>query len=188
MADLQRVRVVWTGDAVTGGGVSTFYFDAAATGFVANLRTFFDGMKSVIAGGVTWTFPGQGDVIDSATGEITGTWTEATPADVNSSGIGVHAQGVGARVTWGTAAIRNGRRVRGSTFLVPLTAGCYADDGTIETGILTLMRGVVSSAITDFDGAARIYSRPDGTQAGAGAAILSGTVPDRVSWLRSRRT
>lgn len=188
MANLARVRVVWSGAPVIGGGVSTFFVDEAATGFLSDIRGFFDAIDLTVTGGITWSFPSTGDLIDIATGELTGSWSETPAADVNSTGSGVHAAGVGTRATWRTSGIRNGRRVVGSTFIVPLHTGSYATDGTIDTATLTLLRNAADSLLTDIAGALRVYSRPSVGVAGQASPVISSNVPDKVSWLRSRRT
>ena len=114
MSIILRVRTVWTGTPVVGGGISTFYFTQSATGMVADLHTFWAAIGNRVPLGVTWTTANTGDLIDDATGALTGTWTDGTSSSVSSSGTGTYAGGVGARILWQTSGIRNGRRVRGA--------------------------------------------------------------------------
>ena len=172
---------------MVGGGVSTFYLEESTTGFLPDIANFFDAIDLTVTGGITWSFPNSGDLIDVATGALSGTWTEAAEADVISTGSGVHAAGVGTRVTWRTSGIRNGRRVVGSTFIVPLHTGSYATDGTIDTSTLTLLRNSAASLVTDLAGAMQIYSRPMPGLVGQASPVTAAVVPDKVSWLRSRR-
>lgn len=188
MANLARVRVEWTGTPVVGSGVSTFYFDEAATGYPADLSTFFDTIKGRIPIGVTIRIPSNGDLIDVASGELTGTWSEAGGSVVVCSGTGNYAAGVGARSKWRTSGIKNGRRVVGSTFLCPLTTGAYDSDGTILAAVLSTLSGATTALVTAVGTDMKIYSRPVAGSGGQASTVVSGEVPDKVSWLRSRRT
>lgn len=188
MANLVRVRTVWTGTPLVGPTVSTFYFDEIHVGFVADLHTFWAAVGNRFPPGITWTTDNVGDLIDVATGELSGTWTDGVPSIISSSGAGSFAQGVGARATWLTSGIRNGRRVKGSTFLVPLTTACYQSDGTIDGAVLGSLSTAAGALVTNSTGEMRIYSRPTDTEPGQDNVVVGGVCPDKVSWLRSRRT
>lgn len=187
MANLARVRTLWTGNPVIGDGVSTFYFDEAHTGFVADVGTFWNSQKASFPAGITWTTPGSGDLIDVATGELSGTWTEAGTSAITSTGPGIFARGVGVRTIWRTSGIRNGRRVQGSTFLAPLVGAMFEADGSPAAAQLTLWRNTAATLVTDSGTNMKIYSRPSPGQAGQANTVISSDVPDKVSWLRSRR-
>lgn len=188
MANLARVRVPWGGTPVTGDGVSTFYFDEAHSGFLSDVRTFFDAWKGWIAGGTTFSFPDTGDLIDVATGELTGTWAEPVAATIVATGIGQWAQGVGTRSVWRTSGIRRGRRVQGSTFMVPLTSGCFTGAGGLDDAIRALMLTASSNLVLASGTNMKIYSQPDAAGAGQQNTVIGAVIPDKVSWLRSRRT
>src|SRR6187455_3059900 len=128
MANVARVRAVWAGAGVTGPGVSTFYFNEIHSGFVSDVATYFNAWSTWIPTGITVTISNTGDLLDVATGQISGTWTDGGTAVATMGGAGVYAQGVGARVKWSTAGIRNGRRVRGSTFMVPTIGAAQQTD------------------------------------------------------------
>ncbi len=186
---MEKIQIAWSGDQVTGPGLSTFYFDEAWGGNkVTALATFFNDIKAFFPTGITWTIPGDGDLINDATGELAGTWTESGATTVTSTAAGNHAQGVGARVVWRTATIRGGRRVRGSTFLVPLVVNAYDSQGTISSAAMTTLTAAVDAFVTTTAGGLVIWSRPRPALAGDAVPVTSGSVPDAVSWLRSRRT
>lgn len=188
MPNLVRVRTEWNGSPVVGPGVSTFYFAEAHTGFVADVAAFFAALITLVPTGVTFTTQNTGDLIDVATGELSGTWTDGTTATAISSGSGAYALGVGARVRWATSGIRNGRRVRGSTFIVPLIAGAYDTAGTLSTPTLNTISTAANALFTGSTPEQRVYSRPAPGLAGQSNTVVGLTVPDKVSWLRSRRT
>ena len=168
--------------------MSTFYVDEAHTGFTADITALFAACGFTLPAGVAITIPNTGDLIDIPTGELSGTWTDGTTGTVTGSGSGVFALGVGIRLQWMTSGIRNGRRVKGSTFLVPTVGGIFATDGTIATTTAGVLQTAVNTYITDMAGNARIYSRPLPGVAGQANTVISGAVPDAVSWLRTRRT
>lgn len=174
---------------MTGGGISTFYSDPAdGTPVLSSLVTFFTAIKGLFPSGITWTIPDGGDLLNPANGELTGTWSESGGGQVTSSGgSGAYAAGVGARVVWRTAAVRGGRRVRGSTFLCPLIASQYESNGTLANAAVSTMEGAAQTLIATATGIV-VWSRPRPALAGAMVPISSAVVPDKVSWLRSRRT
>jgi hypothetical protein len=188
MANLMRYACPWTGSPVVGGGVSTFYLAEGHVGGTAAIAAFFVQVGSGIPPGVTVSVPATGDLMDVASGALTGTWTNGTAAAVTSTGTGVYAAGVGFRFVWPTNGIRRGRRVRGSTFLVPLTAANYQSDGSIlettRAGMLAAAVTLASTLGSDF----KIWSRPVGGAGGQANEVVGAQVPDKVSWLRSRRT
>ena len=185
MVAIRRVRVVWQGLA-GGAGVSTFY-SAFGDDVVTDLATFFGAITSRFPSGQAWSCAGAGDVIEDSTGEITGGWTGATAwTDTGSAGAVVYAAGVGAFVRWGTSTVVGGRRLKGRTFLTSLETVNYDSAGTLVTSCFNNFNtaaGVL--AATD---KLLIWHRPTpGGSDGESGAVTSGTVPDKVSWLQTRR-
>lgn len=183
-----KIPVVWNG---LGGfpGVSVFYSSTAnAVTAVAALTTFFTAIKGLFPTGLTWDLPSSGDTFEDTDGSLSGVWTGATGSQVTSTGgVTSYAAGVGARVQWTTGAVINRRRVRGSTFLVPLLGSSYENNGTIAPSPLGTMTSAVNALVVSDQ--TMIYHRPSpGGSDGALIDIVSGIVPDRVATLRSRRT
>jgi len=188
MANLNRVRAVWTGSPVTGGGVSTFYVSEAATGFLPPLRAFFEAIKNTIASGVQIDIPASGDLIDVATGALSGTWSETGVSTVVASGSGPWVGGTGVRVVWATSGVRNGRRVRGSTFICPMAASVFDTDGTPSAALIGQFETAASTLRTALGADFQIYSRPQGALPGQDNTVVGSSCPNAASWLRSRRT
>lgn len=188
MANLARVRCVWSGAPITGPGLTTFYFDEAGSGFTAAVSTFFQAVDAYLPIGVGVAVPSSGDLIDVATGALTGTWTDTATGPGVGAGFGAYPAGVGARIVWPTSGIVGGRRVKGSTFLCPLVNSCFGTDGTLDPTFATALAGFA----TTFRGGATydlmIWSRPAPGRAGEASEVIDEEVPDKVSWLRSRRT
>jgi hypothetical protein len=193
MANLARVRTIWSGTGVVGPGVTTLYFDEAGSGFVANAAQIWVSLAAMFPSTITWTTPNNGDLIDIATGELTGTWTDGTTVTTVGTSVSQYAAGVGARIKWHTGGIRNGRRVTGSTFLVPLDGNKYDAQGTIGAAHLATMVTTATSVIGSAGNALCVYSKPGVDKngnplAGQSSVVTVASVPDVVSWLRSRRS
>lgn len=191
MATISRIRVAWVGSAVTGGGVSTFYSaNSDPSALVAALRVFFGSFNGIFPSTMELAYPSGGETLDEATGAVNGAWSMTAPANTIGAGGNNYAAGVGCRVRWNTSAITRRRRVRGSTYIVPIVNTAYVADGTIDNASLALIQGAIPTLLAADGGSIRVYSRPLTTTSGDGAAhpITSGTAIDKVSWLRSRRT
>lgn len=188
MASLARLRVTWTGSGIVGPGVSTFYFDPADTGASTRVLAFFNTAPLLFPDKVTITVPSGGEIITDTTGELSGSWNDpGTGGTVTGTNTGDFAMGVGMQVRWQTGGIVGGRRVVGSTFLVPIASGIFDVNGTLDTATVTAEQ---SAANTMIGGAVtfKVWSRPTPSRVGSSNDITSAIVPDRVSWLRSRRT
>lgn len=186
---INRLRVEWSGNVVTGPGLTTFY----ATGLTvadmsASVRDYFQAVRSYVPTGVTWTIPQGGDSIDETTGDLIGAWGGGGSLQVSSNGAGDYAAGVGLRHTLQTASVVSGRRVRGSFFLVPLVVSAYGSDGSLDNTSLTEVDAAAQALYTALDTEWVVWSRPNQSRAGSAAEVTGVTTPDKVSWLRSRRT
>jgi len=188
MTTLIKQRVVWTGTGVVGGGLSIFFFDVASSGSTAALRAWFATIMQIVPVGTSVQVENAGDTIDDATGTIVGTWSDGTAQSIPGTGTGVWAHGVGLRVSWLTGGVTNGRRVRGSTFIVPMNAASYGTDGTIENAVLGAQQGAAQQFHDTMTSSHRIWTRPIDGAGGRSHPVTGVIVPDRVSWLRSRRT
>lgn len=189
MAQLQRLRAVWGGTGIVGPGLSTFYkATTGASGWPDEVLALFNVGSVFYPSGLTLTVPSSGDLIDDATGALAGTWSEpGTGGTATATGSGVWAQGVGMQIRWRTNGIVAGRRVVGSTFVVPIMAVFYDTNGTIDSTTVTTVQGRADAYLAAHP-EARIWSRPAGPRIGTSNQVTSAQVPDRISWLRSRRT
>lgn len=189
MATISRVRCEWSGVGVTGPSVSTHYFAGeAAADFQPWLVTFYDNLHSALPSNVTIAVPNVGDELDSATGDVTGTWSAGTRTTTTGEGSANHAQGVGGRIVWVTNGRTNNRPVRGTTFIVPFPTEAFGTDGTIVSGWISDVTAAANALLTSASGGLVIWTRPTAEHAGTLNSVLSAFVPSEVSWLRSRRT
>lgn len=192
MANLDRIRVSWTGFPGS-PGVSTFYStDAPYT--MGALYALYANMAAFLPIDVTISFPTTGDIIDPLNGSLTGTWAGPTEADVVGTGTGPYAAPTGIMIRWDTGSILDGHRLQGRTYLVPAVGGIFDGDGSIATGPLGTARGFVAAFLTADSGRLVVWHRPVKdrithavTRAGGYTAVNGGTVPDEAVILRSRR-
>jgi hypothetical protein len=170
--------------------VSTFYTEGDPLQLQLACKTFFAGtILSACPVGLTFVVPAVGETIESTTGALTGAWAAGTAQTSSATSTAGYAAGVGARVVWNTAGITRRRRVRGATYLVPLVVPMYDVDGTIVNSVRTNLEAAANAMIVAMGDDFCVWSRnTSGLSDGAVWTITSTTVPDKVSWLRSRRT
>lgn len=199
MAVIARMQVTWQGVGVTGPAISTFYFGGPSmTGAPAAVVTFFNAIKNFFTADVSWTIPNTGDSLDPSDGSLQPGWSVSGGATVTGGASGHNwAQGVGTRLVWDTTDIFARRRVKGATFLTSMNAIEFQTDGTLQT---TTVNAIAAAGVALV--AARpdmvVWSRPKFVKPatvpptllrpGAAHIVSSAHVPDKVSWLRSRRT
>ena len=188
MATIGRIRCSWQ-NWPGAPGVSTFFTAQPTTqGNVDGIRAFFNALAALLPSGLTITVPFQGDNIDDASGQIVGSWSVTTPPTVvTGTGAGNYAGNAGACVHWTTGGVLNGRRVKGTTFLVPLVSTAFATDGSISTSTLSTIGTAASGLVTAFGTNGRVWSRKTAFRNGSSYAITGSTVPDLAISLRSRR-
>jgi len=81
----------------------------------------------------------------------------------------------------------DGRRLKGWTFMCPIIVGGYEANGTLTAGTVSGALAAANTLVTN--GTTIIWHRPDkGAANGSSAIVLSASVPDKVSSLRSRRS
>lgn len=200
---IMRVTAKWTG--FTGApGYSVFHFDtdagfwdggvfgdgAQATANGANTRVYnsFFEAKAALPSGVQVRTEAEVEVLDSDTGELIGV-LPVSPETVTGSGTGAsYSAPSGAVVNWGTNDYRFGRRIRGRTFLVPLSGSTYEDDGTLTSTALSTLRAFGTEMRTGAGSANfGVWSRPRNGSGGVFATATTSSVPDMAAILRSRR-
>jgi len=164
-----------------------------------SVRSFWEGMFSLIPADVTIKVDGVGDVIEDTTGALVGQWIFPAPAVVQCTGIGTYAAPCGGLIRWETGVIKDGRRLRGRTFVVPLINGQYQNDGSLDPTTLTYLLSAAQILVTQqsasmvvwhrpFKGAPAVGTKPARPSHLGGHSLVTGaSIPDKVVVLRSRR-
>jgi len=201
MGSLMRVKMRWNG-FVGSPGYSIFHLrDGDGSGLftnvnahdaVARINTFAGTIKSLIPNGSSLQTMADVELIEDTTGELISVLTADNAATTNSTGPSfvTYSGPSGSIVTWRTAGIRNGRRIRGRTFIVPMHGNTYDTNGTISADtITTLTTAATAMASTATDAHLGVYARPTGPGAtdGMWSPVTSFSIPDLAVVLRSRR-
>lgn len=186
MADVREIIVDL--DGLTGlPGVSVFHSLNSTSGAVAAIRAFYNTISGFFPSGMTIQVRNTGDVLDSDSGHLVSGWTDTAVSVVNGGGTGGYAAGTGTFIRWQTGAIVGGRRLRGRTFIVPITSAFYQSNGTITDANV----GALQTAADTLwgTGTLNVWHRPPvGTFAGGALHVVTGaTAVDKVTSLRSRR-
>lgn len=188
MGTISRVPIAWNGSPVVGGGYSVLHCTVNGEhDLMAAFRAMFNTAAAAFPDQLQLTFPTSGVTIDETTGDVNGDWVDASPVTAVNGSAGVTwVNGVGVRIKWTTGAVYDGRHVVGSTFMVPLFASAYEGAGNIIGSTITLLSGAANTFVAA--AGLRVYSRPRPGVNGLSFAVNGYNVPDKVSWLRGRRT
>jgi hypothetical protein len=175
-------------DFESGGGVT----EAMAQGAVAKVRAFYAAVGLWIPNVVKIDVQSDVPVIEDTTNEMTNVLNGGAAATVTgSAGATVkYSAATGAVVTWRTSQVRNGRRMRGRTFVVPLASNAFDVDGTLVSSSVTTLNDA-ATALRDGTGTGDlgVYGRPSaaGATDGVWSRVTGHSVPDMGAVLRSRR-
>lgn len=185
---LARVNVAWQNWAGA-PGVTTFYLDPTpAQATIDSIRTFFNAMITLLPSGLTIQVPSSGDEISENDGALIGVWSVATtPTVVTGSSAAAYAGNAGAVIHWLTNGVVGNRRVRGRSFIVPLTATAYDTAGSLASSAITILQNAANALVAANPGLINVWSRPRPGLSGSQNSINSARVPDLAVSLRSRR-
>jgi len=197
MTALSRVITHWSGFP-GGPGTTTMYFLDTATA-MASLQTFWTHCLPAIPPDVHLDVQAGGDIIEDTTGEITGSWPGEVAESLVGSGYATYAAPLGLAITWHTATILDGHRVKGRTYLVPISGGGFTDTGSPTSGTTDPIAAAGLELIIEQSASFVVWHRPYAGRAAtaklkAKAAHLGGhalvtqvSVANKGAVLRSRR-
>lgn len=194
-----RYKINWTG-FIGGPGYTNLHFDdesgdfftqADVDAFALKIDTWLDAWQAALPNTVVCLLDPTVESIDETTGDLLSFWTVAPDTSRTGVATGNYAAAAGAVVNWYTAGIRNARRVRGRTFMVPLGGSALGADGTIDATRLNAVRAATDTfrAPVNGDAGLGVWSRPSGPGASDGVwhRVTASTIPDKVAILTSRR-
>lgn len=196
------VRTSWSGTS-GGPGLTQFAVLGAAGGIwnpsgtqaaVNAVRTFWDALKSNLPDELKLDVSPVIDDYDTVTGDLVGSYVAGTaPLQVAGTSAGSYVGGAGAKVTWNTGQIRNGKRVKGSTYLVPISNGVFGATGTVGPTAVTTINLAASNLLSQLAAGGTsmaVWSRPGPParpRAGFATEVLTGTCNLKSAILRGRR-
>lgn len=201
MPNVQRLKLTWTGWTGAPGKTTMHFSDAVAAQSVLDITmNFFVDILSASATlrdrlpvNVAISADSVVDLVDVATGDITGQVGVTPGTNIVGSGIGNWSGVSGACLTWLSGAFVNGHRIVGRNFLVPLAGICYASDGTLDNAFRTELATQGAAYITNVASLVvlrRAKPAANGKPAVVGEShpVMAVRVTDQASFLSTRRT
>lgn len=199
MPEILRVKINWTG-FIGAPGYTNLYFSefvsegytqAIADGAVSKASTFATQLRDYLPAAVTVGVDPTVEIVQSDTGDLVGFFS-TTPAAAGPGALtGTYSAASGACISWGTNGVRNGRRVRGRTFIVPLGGTAYENNGTLAPAAVSALTSYANALKnnTTAPGDFGVWSRPSTPTANDGVWFAAETVSvkDKAAVLRSRR-
>ena len=156
-----KVATGWTG--TTGGpGLTQLYFQATtdatpsqtqAQTAVNAVRAFWAALAAILPNEIILTVSPQVDVFNQLDGALTASVLAASaPAAVAGTDTGAYAMASGVKANLQTNEIRNGRRVRGSIYIVPAGSTTQTAFGTIASATRTTVNTAGNTIISTVAG------------------------------------
>lgn len=198
MPEMLRCKINWTG-FIGAPGYTNLYFtefndngytQAHADGAMAKTSTFLGQIRDFLPTGVTIGADPTVEIVQTDTGDLVGFFTTAPTNNGVGALSGTYSAASGACISWGTNGVRNGRRIRGRTFIVPLANAAYEANGTLAAATQSALLSYANALkATGGTGDFGIWSRPSGPGATDGVWYPAETasVKDKAAVLRSRR-
>lgn len=193
---IRRTTAIWSG-APGLPGYTTMYWDGTLDGSAAlsAMKTLMTdllgagatGNSTYVPAAIDINFDTNTELIDEATGEMVSFESATAQPPIGGSGSKVYAAVSGACISWYTAGVANGRRVRGRTFLVPLQDQAFASDGSLSVSLLADLAAGGNGAVAA--GELQVWHRPSGPGATDGFAhpVTAWRATDQAAYLKSRR-
>ena len=197
MAVIVRVRSIWNGFQGAPGytnwyGISDGDSAVAAQQLGNRMRTFWEALKFFIPNGATIKVQRTYQVLDSISGVMSLEADMGTDPAVTTSGAAAntaYAAPVGCIVNWNTGLFNDlGHRIRGRTYVVPLTGNAFEGNGTLTSTFQSATQTAATAAVGGTGGLSVWTRPPKGTHTGGRISVVtSATVPDKSCVLRTRR-
>jgi hypothetical protein len=198
MPEMLRVKIDWTGFIGAPGYTNLYFTEFTEGGYtqdiadacVAKASTFAGSLRDFLPTAVTIGVNPTVEIVQTDTGDLVGFFS-TTPTNQGVGALGgTYSAASGACISWGTNGVRNSRRVRGRTFIVPLANAAYESNGTLAAATLTALTAYANNLKgTGGTGDFGIWGRPTSKTATDGVWYPAETVSikDKAAVLRSRR-
>lgn len=188
MATLREIITEWT-TPKGGTGFSIMYFDAAGgvpSAQRSSLQDLWTDCAFQLADTTEWTIATTGKQIDSATGTLTGFWSETTSHEGVGSGGVQMADATQLLLQWVTTNIVAGRRVRGRTYLPGVGWGTSSAGEPLPAVVVSLT-SAAEAFVTRGQGFG-VWSRPAPGRAGSFSEPVNGAAWTEYAVQRRRRS
>lgn len=177
----------WTTPAGA-GFASVMYFDenVLASDQRTDLGVLWGAIDNTLDSNVLWAVRTTGRDLNSATGTLTGVWTD-TSAVVGAGSVAGQVTPDAAQILlrWNGTNIVNGRFVRGHTFVPGLsTAG--VNEGNLSSGSTSAIQAAIDNFLAAGNGFG-VWHRPQGGSGGLLSNVEEGSVWSEFAVLRRRR-
>jgi len=199
MTQILRLKVDWTG-FIGGPGYTNLHFrdfsegdvsQAMVDGAIQRTDAWLDSFVPIVPTLCSFKINPVVEIINAESGALEEFMTGAVDTTRVGTSAGVYVAGTGACVNWYTNVVRNSRRIRGRTFIVPLGLQAMTNDGTIDDTRLTAMKTATATFLAPgITGVHGVWSRPTapGATDGLWATTVTYSINDRMAQLRSRRS
>lgn len=172
------------------GGAGSDPTETTALDAVNRIRVFFAAFSEFLPDDVTINLDPVVDVLESTTGELQDSYNVEQPGPIRGGAAFSYSASSGAVVNWRTGQVRNGRRIRGRSFIVPLCSNAYSTTGQLNPESRTAIQTAAAVlAGPDPDSQLGVYARisASGASDGVWAPCTASSVPALLAVLRSRR-
>jgi hypothetical protein len=200
-----KIVTTWAGTS-GGPGITQLYVNpigqtlltqAQAQSAANAVRAFWDSSKAYMPDEVILTVQPTVDMYDHGNGTLTNTVSAATPpTSVQGQSVTNFSMAAGGKVNLQTASINNGRRVRGTIYMVPMASVAFSATGTISAGVRTAMNTAGASLLAALGAAGLeliVWGRPLKNEAkvvvrqGTINPVISIDTAEKTAILRGRR-
>jgi hypothetical protein len=199
MTEMAKVTINWAG--LPGGpGYTNLYFQdfgsegidqTIANGSAAKVDAWLGAWDDYLPPAVSVRVNSTVEVVESTTGALQRFITVPSNPLRQGAGSGVYSAASGACLNWYTTTVRNSRRIRGRTFMVPIAGNGLDTTGTLNDTAVGLWTTATNTLINATGaGDLGVWARPTapGASDGVWSLVSSFTLPDRAAILTSRRS
>jgi len=162
--------------------------------FVENFNeSLSEALTALAAGafatGVRWTIDQSVSVHEVDTGDLVGGFIDPNgPYSILGTGNGSESRATQVGFRWLTADFRNGRRVRGCTYMGPAASECLASDGSVAPSLRATFAAAMSGIIDPLASRLIVWSRPSvANPVGQYADVVECQIAPKPFTLKGRR-
>lgn len=197
MSTLAKIVLQWNG--LPGGAGYSIFWSTQTVPNLTPFNSFLVAIQALYPQSVTIVSSNTGELIESTTGKMTGTYTTTGATSTIGTGATSYTPQSGALVKWNTGFFANGRAVRGRTYIVPLTIGQFGAGGVLQAAAVTTLQTAATNLVAQSQPNLVVYSRPRYKKAdtpgdppvlvrqGAFNQVVSASVTNKVCTLNGRR-